>query len=220
MSKRTLPAGYESRVVHAKVELRAKDEGGPRIEGHAALFDSMSDDLGGFREKISPGAFKDAIPVSDIRSLFNHDTNFVLGRTKSGTLKVEEDERGLHTVTDAPDNDTIRHIVLDPIARGDVDQMSFAFRIHPEGDTYEDTADGIVRTILPGGVAELYDISPVTFPAYPDTEVGVRARFVDTTIAEKRMRQVAEDSSAVAFALAEYEARSRTLRLMKMAASL
>lgn len=219
MSKRTLPAGYESRIVHARVELREKGEGGSTIEGHAAVFDSLSDDLGGFREKISPGAFKDAIPASDIRSLFNHDTNFVLGRTKSGTLKVDEDDRGLHTVTDAPDNDTIRHIVLDPISRGDVDQMSFAFRIKADGDTYEDTEDGIVRTILPGGVAELYDISPVTFAAYPDTEVGVRG-LLDTRIAEKRMRQAAEDSSAVAFALAEHEARKRRLTLMKMASSL
>lgn len=216
MSKRELPSGFESRRtgdygVAALIELRDSDKGGPVIDGHAAVFDRLSDDLGGFREKIAPGAFRDAIEVSDVRALFNHDSNFVLGRTKSGTLEIREDEQGLYTVTQAPENDTIRHMVLDPIRRGDVDQMSFAFRIKADGDHWEETDEGMVRTIKPGGVAELYDISPVTYPAYPDTAVAVRSL---KTILE----QDAELSKRMAWL--EYERRRRELELMDLAADL
>lgn len=219
MNETTIPAGFERRMVGAQIELRASDDDPPKIVGHAAVFDSLSEDLGGFREKISPGAFKDAIPVSDIRSLWNHDSNIVLGRTKSGTLRVEEDDHGLHTETDPPDTQLVRDMVRSPIERGDVDQMSFAFRIHADGDHWEDTADGMVRTILPGGVAELFDISPVTFAAYQDTDVGVRSLCIDTSVAEERMRQAARDDRALAHALAEYEYRRRWLEIMRLAAS-
>lgn len=162
----------ERRFIPA-TEIRADTEGETqRIVGYAALFNSRSQDLGGFTEVIAPGAFKDAIGASDIRSLFNHDPNLVLGRVKSGTLRVEEDERGLKIENDLPDTQVGRDLLVS-MNRGDVDQMSFAFRIAQGGDVWEERDGAVVRTITK--VAELFDVSPVTYPAYADTTVAVRS---------------------------------------------
>lgn len=150
-------------------DLRAEGSGkSRRIVGHAALFNSLSLDLGGFRERIDPGAFEGA-ERADVRALFNHDPNHVLGRTKAGTLKLKEDERGLLTEIHPPDTQLARDLATS-IARGDVDQMSFGFR------TLEDAwekRDGENIRILKK--VELFDVSPVTFPAYPETHVSARA---------------------------------------------
>jgi HK97 family phage prohead protease len=104
------------------------DDGEPaRLEGHAAVFDKWSVDLGGFREKIARGAFKTAIKDDDVRALWNHDSNIVLGRNTSGTLEMREDKTGLAISITPPDTQFVRDVVLAPIERGDVDQMSFAF---------------------------------------------------------------------------------------------
>lgn len=161
----------ERRFIPA-TEIRADTEGETRrIVGYAALFNSRSADLGGFEEVIAPGAFKDAIAGSDIRSLFNHDPNLVLGRVKAGTLRVEEDDRGLKIENDLPDTQVGRDLLVS-MNRGDVDQMSFAFRIAQGGDVWEERDGSVVRTITK--VAEMFDVSPVTYPAYPDTSVAVR----------------------------------------------
>ena len=177
MSKLQLPDGRETRVAH--IQLRT-DGDTPKIVGHAALFNSLSLDLGGFmggyRETIEPGAFEDAIGSSDIRSLFNHDPNHVLGRMSAGTLDVREDDVGLFTETTPPDTQLVRDMVLEPMRRGDITQMSFAFSLNRKGATYdEDDVGNVVRTIVKGGVKELYDISPVTYPAYPHTSVAIRS---------------------------------------------
>lgn len=169
--------GLERRIVpYEKAEVRVREDGTRQIVGHAAVFGHLSEDLGGWREEIMPGAFRDALAASDIRALFNHNPDFVLGRTKSGTLRVSEDERGLYTETDPPDTQMVRDLVLQPMARGDIDQMSFAFRLKGK-DSFEwiDDGDEMVRRIKPGGVAEVFDISPVTYAAYPDTTVAVRS---------------------------------------------
>lgn len=154
------------------VELRAADGGGQILRGHAAVFNLLSDDLGGFREKISPGAFVKAIAEDDVRALFNHDRNFVLGRSKSGTLRMREDGQGLAVEIDLPDNQTIRDLVLGPIKRGDVSQMSFGFRVAPGGQAWAKDDEGrAIRTLTS---LRLFDVSAVTYPAYPDTDVAVR----------------------------------------------
>lgn len=168
-------SNVERRVVPA-TELRvANGDAGAndkRIVGHAALFNSLSEDLGGFREVIAPGAFKDAIMASDVRALFNHDPNFVLGRVKAGTLKVSEDERGLAIDNTPPDTQWARDLVTS-MERGDIDQMSFGFRIAKGGDTWSTTNGQTLRTITK--VEELLDVSPVTYPAYPETSVALRS---------------------------------------------
>lgn len=162
----------ERRFIPATEIRVASDNGEKRIVGYAALFNARSQDLGGFTEIIAQGAFKDAIGKSDIRSLFNHDANYVLGRVKSGTLKVSEDERGLAMDNVPPDTQWANDL-LKVMERGDVDQMSFAFRVAPDGDTWLIEGDKVTRTI--NKVEELYDVSVVTYPAYPDTSVAVRS---------------------------------------------
>jgi uncharacterized protein len=160
----------ERRFISATEVRVAGEDNAPVIEGYAALFNSDSQDLGGFVERIAPGAFKDAIGKSDIRALFNHDANFVLGRVKSGTLEVEEDKRGLKIRNTPPDTQWARDLVTS-MKRGDVDQMSFAFRV---GDDEWEKRDGVIyRTIKQ--VSELLDVSPVTYPAYTDTTVAARS---------------------------------------------
>lgn len=159
-------------VSDLRVAARANGEGedpAPVIAGHAALFDTLSEDLGGFREKIAPGAFSKALG-GDVRALFNHDPNFVLGRTRAKTLRLAEDSRGLTFEIDPPDTSAAQGI-LESIRRGDVSQMSFAFRT--VSDVWEDNADGeSIRTLVE---VELFDVSPVTFPAYRETDVAVRS---------------------------------------------
>jgi uncharacterized protein len=152
-------------------ELRAiaAEGDGKRIAGHAAVFNSLSEEIWGFREKIAPGAFKEALGKSDIRALLNHDPNYVLGRTKNGSLRAWEDETGLAVEIDPPSTRWADDLLVS-IGRGDISQMSFAFRV---GEDEWETVDGVDhRTIL--SFDEIFDVSPVTYPAYPETDVSLR----------------------------------------------
>ena len=167
--------------------------GRAKIAGHAAVFNSLSEDLWGFRERITPGAFAPALAKSDIRALLNHDPNFVLGRTKSGTLRVQEDETGLAVEIDPPKTGWADDLLVS-IGRGDISQMSFAFRV---GEESWEKADGIdIRTILT--FDENFDVSPVTCPAYPETDVSLRDG-LDAAIvrAGLRMQMQPEDTAIV-----------------------
>ena len=178
------PENYESRSFAGSVEVRKKDDGSAVIAGLAAVFDKRSDNLGGFREQIAPGAFDDT-DMSDVRGLFNHDSNFVLGRNRSNTLRLKRTSEGLTYEIDLPDNGTIRDLVLGPIERGDVSQSSFGFIVGQGNDEWIEDDEGVlIRTIHK--IRELFDVSPVTFPAYPDATVGVRSmnRFVESREAE------------------------------------
>jgi len=141
----------------------------PKIYGHAAIFNSLSEDLGGFREQIAPGAFAKTLDSADIRALFNHDSNIVLGRNKSGTLRLKEDETGLAIEIDPPDTQAARDLIVS-MKRGDISQMSFGFRTI--ADNWAKVNDTWVRTLLE---IDLFDVSPVTYPAYISTDVAVRS---------------------------------------------
>jgi HK97 family phage prohead protease len=160
----------ERRIVVGELRAITGDGGGQKISGHAAKFDQLSEDLGGFRERIAPGAFAKTIQSADIRALWNHDANIVLGRNKSGTLRLSEDSAGLAYEVDAPDTQLVRDMVLAPIARGDVNQCSFGF--FTVSDKWAKVDGEWVRTLLE---VELFDVSPVTYPAYPQTDVAVRS---------------------------------------------
>lgn len=134
------------------------------LEGYAALFNTVTD-LGSFREMIAPGAF-DEVLDDDVRLLLNHD-GAPLARTKNGTLKLSVDERGLHYRAQLSDTQAGRDLYT-MVKRGDISQSSFGFTIKEQ----DVEADGL-RVIRKVGT--LLDVSPVSFPAYPDTEVNARA---------------------------------------------
>ncbi len=153
-------------------ELRAEPpEGGglPVIVGRAAVFDALSEDLGGFRERVAPGAFAATIAEDDIRALINHSPDYVLGRNRAGTLKLAEDEEGLSVRITPPDTSYARDLAAS-IGRGDMSGMSFGFRTITDEWNIEDGET--VRTLK---AVRLFDVSAVTFPAYPRTDVAVRA---------------------------------------------
>lgn len=163
----------ERRFTTGKVELRAAEGKTPTIRGYAAAFDSPSENLGGFIEVIAKGAFDDVLK-DDVRALFNHDANLILGRTKSGTCTIGVDDTGLFYEITPADTQTARDLTVS-LKRGDVDQSSFAFAVKREGQDWKDHPDNpamMIRTITK--VARLYDVSPVTYPAYPDTEASAR----------------------------------------------
>jgi hypothetical protein len=152
-------------------ELRAAAAGDSRaIAGYAALFNTLSVVLWDFREEIAPGAFAGTL-ANDVRALWNHDVTQVLGRTTNQSLRLREDSIGLAFDLDLPDTQLGRDVYT-LIARGDVTQMSFAFRMLPEGDEWRiDGAGQYIRRLLR---VDLVEISPVTFAAYPETSVDVR----------------------------------------------
>lgn len=167
---------FERRTITLK-ELRVIDElpdtgGEPVIEGYASVFDSWSEELGGnspFREKVVKGAFEETIQKDDIRALFNHDANYVLGRNKAGTLTLEEDDKGLRVRITPPNTQWAKDLLVS-IKRGDITQMSFGFTVILDRWSYENNTD--VRELLK---VKLFDVSPVTFPAYTQTECGIRS---------------------------------------------
>jgi len=190
----------------AKIEIRksGSDATTNTLRGYAAKFNALSENLGGFREQIVPGAFDDVLS-DDVRALFNHDGNQVLGRTTSGTLRIFQDEIGLGYEVDLPDTQTARDLVVS-IERGDVSQSSFAFRIASNGDSWDENEDGVwIRTI--NKFYRLYDVSPVTFPAYPDATVGMR------TLDAIKGKKEAEAAKAKAEIKRSLDAKARALKL-------
>ncbi len=153
----------ERRIITA--ELRADEDGG-RLVGYPAVFGQLSEQLGYFREKIRPGAFAKTIQEADVRALWNHDANYVLGRTSNGTLKLTEDEHGLRAEIEPPDT-TWANDLRASIKRGDIDKLSFGFEAVRDEWNDDRTERELVEV-------RLYDVSPVTFPAYPQTEVSLR----------------------------------------------
>lgn len=163
----------ERRTFSVAYRATSTEDGKQTIGGVAAVFNSISEDLGGFREQIAPGAFKSAMGNSDVRALFNHDPNKVLGRTTSGTLRLSETDAGLEYECDMPDTSYARDLMA-CMQRGDINQCSFGFSVNDGGDTWKkDDAGMWTRTIHV--VSRLYDVSPVTYPAYPDTACAVRS---------------------------------------------
>lgn len=171
------PGNVERRSFTAR-ELRiAPAEGAPGvISGHAALFDSLSEDMGGWFERIAPGAFAASILEDDVRCLRDHEECMVLGRNRAGTLKLAEDDRGLAIECPLPDTSYARDLAVS-LARGDISQMSFGFSVmSPNDEVWENIGGKTVRTLLR---VKLYDVSPVTYPTYASTDVQIAQRSLE-----------------------------------------
>jgi HK97 family phage prohead protease len=170
---------FERRIIGG-VEIRLASGGAKRrLVGYAAKFNVLSNPLRSsrpFREKVAPGAFDDSLASNaDVRFTLNHDPNYVMGRTASGTLKLWADKTGLRFELDPPDTAAARDLV-ESIRRGDISECSFAFRVPPGGEEWSEDGDGNpVRTLrkinLHNG-----DVAAVAYPAYPQTELDARSR--------------------------------------------
>jgi len=159
----------------ATLEHETRADGSMVLRGHAALYDTPTDIGGMFTEVIQRGAFDGALQRGDdVRALLNHDPNMVLGRTKAGTLRLWLDDRGLAYEVDLDAENDVSRRVWRMVQRGDVSQSSFAFTVPAGGAKFEPAAS---REVLPRRVitnVELYDVSPVTYPAYAETTVSAR----------------------------------------------
>jgi len=158
----------ERRALAAPPEVRA-DDGAMVARGYAALFNSEVDIGGYFREVIAPGAFRETLKNDDIRALIDHDTGRVIGRSSAGTLRLKEDDKGLSVEIDLPDTTDGRDLAVQ-LERGDISGMSFGFIVRH--DEWDETSDPPTRTIH---AVDLREVSAVAFPAYDDTEIGLRS---------------------------------------------
>tara|TARA_Y100001973_G_scaffold4229_1_gene6214 strand:- start:1046 stop:1675 length:630 start_codon:yes stop_codon:yes gene_type:complete len=155
----------------SEIRMDSQEDGSePKIVGYAAKFNSLSHDLGGFREKIEPGAFSRALSEGqDVRALVDHDPGKIIGRSTSGTLRMLEDDHGLRVEID-PANTTAGRDIMESITRGDVTGMSFGFTV--KDDDWQIVDGENIRTLRD---MDLFDVSVVTFPAYASTEVALRS---------------------------------------------
>ena len=187
-------------VEDTRLEVReGEDDEPPKLVGYASVFGKLSVPMGFGREKVKRGAFLESIRNDDVRALWNHDSNIVLGRMKSGTLKLSEDRNGLKVEITPPKDFQF----METIKRGDVDGMSIRFTAQEQKFTNLDDPEKTVRTILK---AKLTEVSPVTFPAFPDTKVAVRC------VAQLLAADITDDEWK-----RNYEDRKRRLKLIEIA---
>jgi len=166
-------AKIETRVNTTQFEVReAEGGGGMTFTGYAAVFDSPSQPLP-FTERIKPGAFRRSLNArNDIKMLWNHDTGQILGSTRAGTMRLEEDSVGLRVTADLPDTQAGRDAAY-LLKRGDVSSMSFGFSVPKGGDEWVSENERVLNSV------RLHEVSIVAFPAYEGTTGKTMVRGLD-----------------------------------------
>ena len=166
---------YETRYLKIEQVRAIELEGKRTIGGYAAVFEKYSENLGMFheiREKIQPGAFAESLQKDTQMAFWNHNNDYPIGSTKNGSLRLKEDSYGLSFELDLPDTQMGRDVYTN-VKTGIIDGMSFGFRA--TADKVERGAtesDPIIRTLIKG---QLVEVSPVVYPAFPQTEVESRS---------------------------------------------
>ena len=177
-----MPKTQNNQIEHRtiKCEFRVSgDSGKQTIYGYAAKFGVRSDDMGGWVEVIAPNAFDAALATNpDVRGLWNHNPDHILGRTSSGTMRISKDDIGLAYEIDPPDTQVARDLMVS-MQRGDVSQSSFGMVCRDASWSYDEASGMEVRTVKQ---ADLWDCSPVCFPAYPAATSGVRSLPADMPV--------------------------------------
>lgn len=176
-----------NREIRAMETIKAVDDEQMIVEGYALRFNTLSNDLGGFVETISPEALKEA-DLSDVRCLIDHDSSKVLGRTVSETLELKVDDEGLYFRCQLPDT-TYANNLYTSIKRKDINQCSFGFILDEDGDSFEKRdSDGLFKRTI-RKIRSLFDVSIVTYPAYNDTDVAPALRSIEA-IKESEQEEV------------------------------
>lgn len=159
-----LTAGADLRVQPAA----RKNRSGPTLKGYAVVFNSFSHDMGGFLERVLPGAFRDTLKQRDVLFLYAHDHSALLGRTSTGSLELREDARGLFFQMHLPDTQLARDLA-ELVSVGDLNKMSFGFVAREDVWSLEGT-----KTLRTLRKVDLFEISIVPEPAYEQTSVALR----------------------------------------------
>jgi HK97 family phage prohead protease len=194
------PDGAEKRSLVRPVEHRADANGKMTVAGYAAVFGEVADIGGWFKEVVARGAFTNTLKTADVRAYFDHDTGRVLGRLSSGTLRCEEDDKGLRIEIDLPDTTDGRDVKA-LVERGDVSGKSFRFEAVRQ--EWDETVDPPKRTLLEVNLGE---VSIVSEPAYDGTSVALRS--LDAIRKEARRQH---NAAAFARRKAESEAKFRKI---------
>lgn len=184
----------ERRFTSVRVEVRAGSDDSRTIGGYAAKFDRISQNLGGFVERIAPGFFNKSRGDNwpGVVARYNHDDNLLLGTTQAGTLRLGVDDVGLDYAVDLPN---ARADVYELVQRGDVAQSSFAFVVFEE--EWDSTDQGFPRRTLVTG--QLRDVAPVNTPAYTDTTVAMRSLAKKFDASVEDVRSLAEANDLIKF---------------------
>lgn len=171
--------------LHVEPVSGTRARGGPVLRGYAVVFNALSYDLGGFRERILCNAFTDSLKRRGVLALFSHENSALLGRTSSGSLSLFEDSHGLRFELVLPKTQ-LGADIAELVARGDVSQMSFGFGVPPGGDSWSSERGQTIRTVHQ---AHLYEISLVAEPAYEQTSVALRAKLDTVVMAQLAARR-------------------------------
>lgn len=192
----TKPEGAEKRSLVRPVEHRADANGKMTVAGYAAVFGEVADIGGWFHEVVARGAFANTLRIADVRAYFDHDTGRVLGRLSAGTLRCEEDDKGLRVEIDLPDTTDGRDVKA-LVERGDVSGMSFRFEAVRQ--EWDETVDPPKRTLLE---VRLGEVSIVSEPAYDGTSVALRSL-------DEVRKSARRQRNAAAFARRKAEAEAK-----------
>jgi len=236
ISRRQLPLEIRGIKLETRAAGDGKETGLPMIRGTAAVYYSESDKAGTqYRlwsdvfERIRPGAFDKAVGRDDVRALQNHDPRMILGRSVAQTLTLSLEAYGLDYLIDTPDTQAGRDTVI-AIQRKDITGSSFAFRVETGGEAWseEKTAEGVPYYVRDVTAVELFDVGPVTYPAYTATAAGTRSAFPCVATFETRGGDSPAELVEVRKSLDHWirtnyyepQARERILKLAQAVASL
>jgi len=201
----------EKRTFNIKTRVDTNEEGRDIVVGHASVYDSKSNNLGGFFEYIEKGAFtQELIDKSDVRALINHDQNLVLARSTTGTLDLTVDEKGLRYEFSIPETSYGKDLAIN-MKNGNINQSSFAFTVASNGDEWTTDDEGNdIRTIT--SIDRLYDVSPVVYAAYSqaDSDLVVAQRGLAMYKEKQEIKEEETDLVARSLAKLKIELIKRT----------
>jgi len=201
----------EKRLFNIENRFETKEDGQEVVVGYGSIFNSRSENLGGFYEYISPAAIsEETIAKSDVRALINHDQNLILARSTTGTLNLTVDEKGLKYEFDIPETSYGKDLAIN-MKNGNLNQSSFAFTVASNGDEWSTDEDGNdIRTIT--SIDRLYDVAVVTYPAYSqaDSDLVVAQRGLAMYKEKQEIKEEENDLVARSLAKLKIELIKRT----------